>query len=289
MVTRWLSAMAHAGQGAAFALGMGLKGALRPSTLLRSAVIAVFAGTLALWLFVRHWEVAQYFVIAFVPMLWASFGLTGAQAEHARFSTPATTAGGFDLAGGAMDLAHGLAGVGHAALALALAVVCGLLLCGLLLTLTASCRWLLPEAVRRTREKQPTLLPVAEGVARNVVLHVALRIVGVLLLSQAIYLAAMFVPHLGLLWFPLLAYLPAAFLAKRALHGLASAAERDAMVKRERGALLLLGLIALIIACVPVLNLLAPAVLVTGSTRLAHRSLADLRTETLLPPAEHAA
>lgn len=280
MASRWLPAITRAFSGAAFAMGSGLKGALRPSVLWRSAAIALCAGSIALWLFARHWEVAQYFVIAFVPLLFASFGLTGAQADHARFSAPATTAGGFDLAGGAMDLAHGLAGLGHAALALALAVVCGWLLCGLLLTLLASCRWLLPEAVRRSLEKQPGLRAAEVAEARKGALwRLPLRIIGVLLLSQLIYLAAMFVPHLGLLWFPLLAYLPVAFLAERALRGLGSVAERDAALKRKRGAFVLFGLIVLAMSCVPVLNLLAPALLVIGTTRLVHRGLGGLRTD----------
>lgn len=278
MSSGFFSSIGRAFGNAGYAVGMGFKGAWRPAVLWRSAVIALIAGSAALWLFARHWEVAQWFVLAFVPLLLVSFGLAGMQDSHTRFSAPTTTAGGMDLVGGAMDMLHGLSGLAHAAVALALAVACGLLLCGLLLTLLFSSRWLWPAVVRRALERQANLAPAAE-LADDGAWRLPRRVLLALVISQLIYLMAMFVPHLGLLWFPLLAYLPVAGIAERALRGIASRAERDAVLRRERLAFALFGLVALAAACVPVLNLLAPAWLAIGATRLSLRSLAELRTE----------
>lgn len=281
MSSSFFSRIGRAFADAGYATGMGFKGAWRPAVLWRSAVIALIAGSVALWLFVRHWEVAQWFVLAFVPLLLVSFGLTGLQDSHARFSAPATTAGGIDLTGGAMDLLHGLSGLAHAAAALALAVACGLLLCGLLLTLLLSSRWLWPAVMRRARDRQAELAsaaPPVDGGAWRMLRRVLLALV----MSQLIYLAAMFVPHLGLLWFPLLAYLPVAWIAERALRGVASRVECEAVLRRERGAFALFGLVALASACVPVLNLLTPAWLAIGAARLSLRALAEVRAEAAI-------
>lgn len=280
MFSRLLSHLARAFADASFALGMGFKGAWRPAVLLRSGVIAVAAGSVTLWLFARHWEVAQWFALAFVPLLLLSFGLTGLQADHARFSAPATTAGaGFDPVGGVMDLAHGLSGLAHAAVALALAVACGLLLCGLLLTLLLSRGWLWPDVVRRARDKLPSLQPAPAEAPSGGLWRALRRVVLALAISQVIYVAAMFVPHLGFLWFLLLAYYPAALVAEFALRSIATPAERDAVLRRGRLPFVLFGLLVLASACVPVLNLLAPAMLAIGAARLGYRLLAAVRGE----------
>lgn len=280
MSAPWLSRLACAFADAGFALGMGFKGAWRPSVLWRSVVIAIVAGSVTLWLFARHWEVAQWFALAFVPLLLLSFGMTGLQADHARFSAPATTAGaGFDPVGGAMDLAHGLSGLAHAAVALALAVACGLLLCGLLLTMLLSRGWLWPDVVRRALSRLPPLRPAPSATGSHGFWRLLRRVLLALAISQLIYAAAIFVPHLGFLWFLLLAYYPVALAAEFALRGIASHTERDAVLRRGRLAFVVFGLIVLAGACVPVLNLLAPAMLATGATRLAYRLLAAVRGE----------
>lgn len=281
MLTRFLSFVAHAVADALYALGAGFRDALRPSMLVRSAGIAALACTVTLWLFWQHWNVAEIFMVVFMPVMMLGFGTTGAQSSAGPGMAAATT-GGLDLAGGIGQLAHGAGALAHAAGALAFAALCGFLLCGLLLTLFAARRLLLPEAVRRARIRYPALQPVAEAPAAwTRRLWIAVRwIVPVLALTQLIHLAAVFVPHLGFLWLLLLAYLPVAFLAAQSLRGVATAEERSAVLRRQRGGFAILGLAVLASACVPVLNLLTPAVFAIGTARLSHRTLANLRVAT---------
>ncbi|RMS49278.1 hypothetical protein ALP65_03911 [Pseudomonas aeruginosa] len=51
------------------------------------------------------------------------------------------------------------------------------------------------------------------------------------------------------------------------------------MLRARRGSLLLFGLLILLLALVPLLNLLLPAVLGGGTCHLANRDLAQLRGE----------
>lgn len=277
MFARLLAATAQAFADALYALGMGFKGAFRPSILFRSAAIAIVAAVATWWLFLRHWEAAQVFVAVFMPMLFLGFGLTGAQSGGGP-GMPATTTGGFDLVGGLDQLGHGVGTLAHAAGALALAVLCGFLLCGMLLTVLGVRTLLLPEVVRRARATQLELPLVSDAAGRWRVLWAALRwVVGVLVLTQLIHLAAVFVPHLGFLWLVPLAYLPVAFLAAQSLRGVASPEERSRVLRRQRGAFAILGLVVLASGCVPVLNLLTPAIFAIGATRLSYRTLAGLR------------
>lgn len=281
MLIRFLSFVARAFADAFHALGAGFRDALRPSMLLRSAAIAIIACSATVWLFWRHWNIAEIFMVAFMPIMMLGFGVTGAQGS-AGPGMAASTTGGFDLVGGIGQLAHGAGALAHAAGALALAALCGFLLCGLLLTLFAAHRLLLPDAVRRARIRHPQLQPVAEAPAAwTRRLWIAVRwIVPVLALTQLIHLAAVFVPHLGFLWLLPLAYLPVAFLAAQSLRGVATAEERSAVLRHQRGGFALLGLAVLASACVPVLNLLTPAVFTIGTARLSHRTLANLRATT---------
>lgn len=277
MFARLLAAIARAFADALYALGMGFKGAFRPSVLLRSAAIAIVAAVVTWWLFLRHWDVAQVFVAVFMPVMFLGFGLTGAQSGGGP-GVPATTTGGFDLVGGLSQLGHGMNTLAHAAGALALAALCGFLLCGMLLTVLGVRAWLLPEVVRRTRASQPELSPVSGAASRWRALGTAACwVIGVLILTQLIHLAAVFVPHLGFLWLVPLAYLPVAFIAAQSLRGVASPDERSRVLRRQRGAFAILGLVVLASGCVPVLNLLTPAIFVIGTTRLSYRTLAGLR------------
>lgn len=277
MFARILAAIVRAFVDAAYALGMGFKGAFRPSILLRSAAIAIVATIATWWLFLRHWDVAQVFVAVFMPVMFLGFGLTGSQSSGGP-GMPATTTGGFDLVGGLSQLGHGMGMLAHAAGALALAALCGFLLCGMLLTVLGVRAWLLPEVVRRARSRQPELPAVSDATDRWRALWTAMRwIVGVLVLTQLIHLAAVFVPHLGFLWLAPLAYLPVAFVAAQSLRGVASAEERSRVLRRQRGAFAILGLAVLASGCVPVLNLLTPAIFAIGTTRLSYRTLAGLR------------
>lgn len=277
MFARFLAAIAHAFADALYALGMGFKGAFRPSMLLRSAAIAIVAAVATWWLFLRHWEIAQVFVAVFMPVMFLGFGLTGAQSGGGP-GMPATTTGGFDLIGGLSQLGHGMGTLAHAAGALALATLCGFLLCGMLLTVLGVRALVLPDVVRRARATQPALWPVGDAAGRWRVLWTAMRwILGVLALTQIVHLAAVFVPQLGFLWLALLAYLPVAFVAAQSLRGVASPEERSRVLRRQRGAFAILGLAVLASGCVPVLNLLTPAILAIGTTRLSYRTLAGLR------------
>lgn len=277
MFARVLAAIVRTFADAAYALGMGFKGAFRPSILLRSAAIAIVATIVTWWLFLRHWDVAQVFVAVFMPVMFLGFGLTGAQSSGGP-GMPATTTGGFDLVGGLSQLGHGMGMLAHAAGALALAALCGFLLCGMLLTVLGVRAWLLPEVVRRARARQPELPAVSDATDRWRALWTAMRwIVGVLVLTQLIHLAAVFVPHLGFLWLAPLAYLPVAFVAAQSLRGVASAEERSRVLRRQRGAFAILGFAVLASGCVPVLNLLTPAIFAIGTTRLSYRTLAGLR------------
>lgn len=75
----------------------------------------------------------------------------------------------------------------------------------------------------------------------------------------------------------LLAYLNVRFLIPAALSGLASGSEQLQAVARQRGAMTAFGLLILLIAPLPIINLLLPALLGAGSCHLAYRGL--LRAE----------
>jgi uncharacterized protein involved in cysteine biosynthesis len=273
MFARLLRLLSRAGADAAFALGTGLKGALRPSVLVRSALVSIAATLLTLWLFRYHWDLAQYFAAAFVPLL-----LVGAHTAATSAAAPTSSLSMFDPVNGSIDLIHGLGAAAHIVLALALAVVCGFILCGLLLSLAGIRLWLLPGVERRALAKYPALhravaMPTEAPWQR--LFRFALALLGFLLASQLIYVAAMLVPHLAILWFLLLAYLPASHIAGRSLQTLAPHAVRSRLLRSHSAGLLLFGLMTLVIAVIPVINLLAPAVLCIGSVRLGYRSLAE--------------
>ncbi|HGJ7710028.1 TPA: EI24 domain-containing protein [Pseudomonas aeruginosa] len=83
----------------------------------------------------------------------------------------------------------------------------------------------------------------------------------------------------GVLLLLALAYLNIRFLLPATLAGLADAGEQLAVLRARRGSLLLFGLLILLLALVPLLNLLLPAVLGGGTCHLANRGLAQLRGE----------
>ncbi|MFP9025986.1 hypothetical protein ACLI38_35085, partial [Pseudomonas aeruginosa] len=93
-------------------------------------------------------------------------------------------------------------------------------------------------------------------------------------------LVCLLVPlYTGVLLLLVLAYLNIRFLLPATLSGLADAGEQLAVLRARRGSLLLFGLLILLLALVPLLNLLLPAVLGGGTCHLANRGLAQLRGE----------
>ncbi|SHM71356.1 hypothetical protein [Phytopseudomonas punonensis] len=77
----------------------------------------------------------------------------------------------------------------------------------------------------------------------------------------------------GVLLLLLLAYLNVRFLVPAALSGLANGSEQLQAVHQQRGAMTAFGLLILLIAPIPLINLLLPALLGAGSCHLAYRGL----------------
>lgn len=267
---------------AAFAIGTGLKGSLRPAVLFRSAGINIVATLLTFWLFRYQWDVAQNLVIVFAPLLMIGLHAAESSALAGQSAAQTTTLSMFDPVHGIPDILHGLGAAAHVVIALLICVACAVILCGLLLSLIGIHQWLLPRVLDRALTKAPGLRPLQDPAGEPWWLRlgrVAGKVGAFLAVSQLIFFAAMLVPHLGVLWLLLLAYLPAAFLAWRSLRRVARREEWKAVIRQNRLALALLGLLSIVMALVPVLSLLAPAALCIGAARLSYRTLAARREQ----------
>lgn len=265
---------------AAFAIGMGLKGSIRPAVLFRSAAINIGATLLTYWLFRYQWDIAWNFVFAFTPLLVIGVHAAELSTRMSASAAHTTTVSTFNPIHGIADIVDGLGAAAHIVVAFAVCVVCAVILCGALLSLAGILQWLLPRVRERALAKTPGLQPLPEPPAKAWWVwptRFAVNLCVFLALSQLVFFAAMLLPHLGAIWLLMLAYLPAAFLAWRSLRVVAQRKEWKAVIRQCRLPLLLLGVLSIVLALVPLVSFLAPAVLSIGATRLAYRTLAAQR------------
>lgn len=253
-------------------LVLALRSSLRTGILFRSSLLCLLAFGLWTWLFYNHFElisvasgylsvfiVAGGAVLGFIPTGSLGLGL-----------------GGVGAGGGFTGMASGAGALGmllvYAAL-LTLAVIALLYLSLIVLSIRLAMRWVLMGSLReRALEQYPHLTQRTRGSSE--------------LLSGARYylapwlglgigpLLCLLVPLInGVVLIALLAYLNVRFLSAPALSGIASGSEQLQAVRQQRGAMIAFGLLIFLIALVPVLNLLVPALLGAGSCHLAYRGM----------------
>jgi hypothetical protein len=167
---------------------------------------------------------------------------------------------------------------------LAVAIVVVLYAGAVVLSIRLSLRWVLMGRLKtRTRSHYPSLLqrqPATTDLLRAGRYHL-----GPWLGIGLGPLLCLLIPVVnGVLLLMLLAYLNVRFLVPTALAGLASGAEQMRVVRVQRGALIAFGLLILMLALVPVLNLLLPALLGGGVCHLAYRGLDRLDAAAGMAP-----
>ncbi len=268
LVTTCAAAFREAG----LCLLLALRGSLHPTLFLGSAGLCVLLSSLWLGLFYYYFELfAQLagaiatFVVLGAATLGLLPGLTG--------SGPATLSG---MAG----IAPAIAMAALYAVALALVILVALYAGAVLISIRLLLPWLLlPKARRRAQQHYPQL--------QNRRKHN-----GHLLRTGQYYLApwlglgagtllCLLIPLLnGLLLLVLLGYLNLRFLLPYTLHDLASAAEQLQVARLQRGALVVYGLLMLCLVLLPVVNLLLPTLLASGTSHLAYRGLQRLDAST---------
>ncbi|MDF5938394.1 EI24 domain-containing protein [Pseudomonas aeruginosa] len=137
---------------------------------------------------------------------------------------------------------------------------------------------LLGQLKEQVRQRYPRLAP-ASGERISLWRAAGFRLAPWLGVSGSILVGLLVPLYNGVLLLLALAYLNIRFLLPATLAGLADAGEQLAVLRARRGSLLLFGLLILLLALVPLLNLLLPAVLGGGTCHLANRGLAQLRGE----------
>ncbi len=121
----------------------------------------------------------------------------------------------------------------------------------------------------------PALQPASTGLALLGPWRNAVYLVSALLAGGV---ASLMLPVVGsLLMVTLVSYFNVRGLLYDALDGLATPAEQEAVLRRQRPAILLLGLLLSALALVPVLGLLSPLIMGTSASHLAFAALARQR------------
>lgn len=256
-------------------LGLALRSSLRPGILIGSAGLCLLMTSLWGWLFYTHFE-----FIAKAAGLIASFVIMGAAA----LGLLPSVSGGPATISAMANIAPALALMAVYAALLAVAIVVVLYAGAVVLSIRLSLRWVLMGRLKtRTRSHYPSLLqrqPATTDLLRAGRYHL-----GPWLGIGLGPLLCLLIPVVnGVLLLMLLAYLNVRFLVPTALAGLASGAEQMRVVRAQRGALIAFGLLILMLALVPVLNLLLPALLGGGVCHLAYRGLDRLDTPAGMAP-----
>lgn len=242
-------------------LGLALRSSLRPGILLRSSGLCLLAFSLWTWIFYAHFE-----LIAQAAGMIALFVVYGAAVLVFLPS----------LSGGAGAGISGMAGIAPAlgmllvyAALLTAAMIVALYIGLIVLSIRLALRWVLMDSLRtRALAQYPQLAQRTQG--SGSLLQAGRFHLGPWLGIGIGPLLCLAVPVLnGVLLLLLLAYLNVRFLLPAALSGLASGAEQMQAVRQQRGAIIAFGLLILLLALVPVLNLLLPALL--GSRQLPPR------------------
>ncbi len=256
-------------------LGLALRSSLRPGILIGSAGLCLLMTSLWGWLFYAHFE-----FIAKAAGLIATFVVMGAAA----LGLLPSISGGPATISAMASIAPALALMAVYAALLAVAIVVVLYAGAVVLSIRLSLRWVLMGRLKtRARSRYPSLLqrqPAAADLLRAGRYHL-----GPWLGIGLGPLLCLLIPVVnGVLLLMLLAYLNVRFLVPTALAGLASGAEQMRVVRAQRGALIAFGLLILMLALVPVLNLLLPALLGGGVCHLAYRGLDRLDAAAGMAP-----
>ncbi|MCP1618731.1 MULTISPECIES: EI24 domain-containing protein [Pseudomonadaceae] len=249
-------------------LGLALRSSLRPGILIGSSGLCLLMTSFWGWLFYIHFE-----FIAKAAGLIASFVIMGAAA----LGLLPSVSGGPATISAMANIAPALALMAVYAALLAVAIVVVLYAGAVVLSIRLSLRWVLMGRLKtRTRSHYPSQLqrqPAATDLLRAGRYHLGPWL-GLGIGIGIGPLLCLLIPVVnGVLMLMLLAYLNVRFLVPDALAGLASGAEQMRVVRAQRGALIAFGLLILMLAVVPVLNLLLPALLGSGVCHLAYRGL----------------
>ncbi|WP_165682075.1 EI24 domain-containing protein [Metapseudomonas otitidis] len=260
-------------------LGLALRSSLRPGILIGSAGLCLLMTSFWGWLFYTHFE-----FIAKAAGLIASFVIMGAAA----LGLLPSVSGGPATISAMANIAPALALMAVYAALLAVAIVVVLYAGAVVLSIRLSLRWVLMGRLKtRTRSHYPSLLqrqPATTDLLRAGRYHLGPWL-GLGIGIGIGPLLCLLIPVVnGILMLMLLAYLNVRFLVPAALAGLASSAEQMRVVRAQRGALIAFGLLILMLAVVPVLNLLLPALLGSGVCHLAYRSLDRLDAAAGMAP-----
>lgn len=260
-------------------LGLALRSSLRPGILIGSSGLCLLMTSFWGWLFYTHFE-----FIAKAAGLIASFVIMGAAA----LGLLPSVSGGPATISAMANIAPALALMAVYAALLAVAIVVVLYAGAVVLSIRLSLRWVLMGRLKtRTRSHYPSLLqrqPATTDLLRAGRYHLGPWL-GLGIGIGIGPLLCLLIPVVnGILMLMLLAYLNVRFLVPAALAGLASGAEQMRVVGAQRGALIAFGLLILMLAVVPVLNLLLPALLGSGVCHLAYRGLDRLDAAAGMAP-----
>jgi len=243
-------------------LGLALRDSLRPGILLRSAGLCALAFGLWTWVFFEYYE--QIGMACGALSLFIIYG-----GVVLGFLPSLSGGGGGSMGGMAGPLAMLVMYV--AALALILFVL--LYTVAIVATIRLALRWVLMGKVReRCIRHYPQLQQRAERDSN--LLHGVRYVLGPWLGITLGMLVCLLIPLLnGVLLVGLLAYLNVRFLIPAAFSSLATSNEQLGALADRRGAILAYGLLIFLLALVPVLNLLLPALLAGGTCHLGYRGL----------------
>ena len=280
-----LSNIAKAFNEAGICLLLGLRSSLRVGILLRSSMLCLLMFLLATWLFYAYFQ-----EISFVSAGIGLFAAAGGVLLGLLPVLPTTSVTGF---AGMVNVAGPLISTLLPLLLYAAGltvVVMGLLYVGMIvLGIRLSLRWVLMDslrdrALRRYRQLEPAAHSPrgAEGLVRGMLYSVAPW----LGLGAGPFLCLLLPVISGPALVALLCYLNVRFLLPAALGPLAGSDEQLRVLRAQRGAMAWFGLLILVIACTPLLNLLTPALLGAGTCHLGYRGLEQVRRNAgALPPA----
>lgn len=257
-----LQAIASAFGEAFTCLGLALRDSLRPGILLRSSGLCLLAFGVWSWVFYSYFE--QIATLAG----WISFVVIYGGAALGLIPSLAGGSGG-GMGGIAGALAMLILYVAALTLVMLVTLYAGVIVLSIRLALP----WLLMAPLRsRSLRHYPSLSGRSPAPTQR--LRGLRYRLGPWLGITAGLLLCLLIPLInGLLVLILLAYLNVRFLAPPALSRLASGAEQLTAIDQQRGAMAAFGLLMFLLALVPVLNLLLPALLAGGACHLAYRGL----------------
>lgn len=245
-------------------LGLAFRDSLRPGILLRSAGLCALAFGIWTWVFFEYYE--QIGTACGVLSLVIIYG--GVVLGF----LPSISGGGGSVASmGSMGGPLAMLVLYVAALALVMFVL--LYIGAIVASIRLALRWVLMGSVRKRCMRHYPLLQQRASGDRNL-LRGARYVIGPWLGLTLGTLVCLLIPLVnGVLMVLLLAYLNVRFLTPAAFSNLVSSSEQLAALKGQRGAMLAFGLLILLLAIVPVANLLLPALLAGGACHLGFRGL----------------